>query len=138
MGFLPIALALLGFLLLWGMVNYSTIKSKKAEAEIIWAEIKDLWRLKQEKVKFHNSSPESTIQKPGLVSPGYVAESNHRLMEIIKAYFNNTEKAGFTEPDRKLSLKLQQYRNAANIYNKLIKEIPTRFVAIVSGLKPLP
>lgn len=148
MGYLPIALALMGFLLLWGMVNYNTVAEKFRAAENIRKEILELWRQKLQLAEkscllseIDGSFDRKTLDD--LTSPMAIKAANKTVDQQLAKNVDISQEAPpasekLFEVSMMLQQRLQAYQQLMHHYNALITSIPTKFISRVGGFKPLP
>ncbi|MDF9798026.1 hypothetical protein OKW21_003289 [Catalinimonas alkaloidigena] len=160
MGYLPIILALLGFVFLWAIVNYNSIKVKKVEVELASRQVFQFASLRNTIIKRMANivHEDDTLQK----IVGQVREQLNELTtdtnstqekieaekkvtqsvnDIPEGYVKNS---AYSEAYHQLQLAQNNYQKAASVYHKRLKEYhellnryPSKMVAKVSGFKPV-
>lgn len=153
MGFIPIFLALGGFIFLWALVNYQTLRSYKQKALMVKEEINAI----QNKITTDVAQLESCCV-PEL--EGLLKQINADVMEVGQeqkilsdlAIFNSNFEMAYREEANGLQevikkdlatdvdafLKLRKiYQKNASDFNRLIAEKPTFFIARLFGLKKM-
>jgi hypothetical protein len=160
MGYLPIILALLGFTFLWVIVNYNSIKAKKAEIEQAAEQVFKYASLRNTILKRMANIPheDSTLQQ-------IVTQVSEKLNEETPEHLSTEEKisaekvtteavtsipAGYvkdspySEAYKQLQVAQNLYQKAASTYfrrrkeyHELIQKYPSKLIASISGFKPI-
>jgi len=160
MGYLPIILAILGFIFLWGIVNYHSIKNRKREvadaSELVFRyaalrqniiiqlaniEADDdslrplLLRIREAIVpleKEKSTASELLIAEKELTQ--HIDELPDQLGKLknYRSSIEQLQKAdlAYRIAANRYSLKLEQY-------NSLVTKAPSKFLAAITGFKPL-
>lgn len=158
MGYLPIILALLGFIFLWAIVNYNSIKIKKAEVEQASRQVFQHASLRNTIIKRMANiiHEDNTLQKiVGQVrdqlnelsldtaSTEDKIQAEKKVTQAVKdipeGYVKNSS---YSEAYHQLQLAQNNYQKAASIYHKrlqeyheLIGKYPSKMIAKASGFK---
>lgn len=159
MGFLPIILAILGFVFLWGIVNYQSLRMrkiqvKKWEDEVLQAAgnrdetLKNLLAQDDENAALQELS--DFINRKLEASSGTrqsIAEKLQQekvLGELVADIPPPSGNTAYEEAYNKLQKSHLRYRQSVNTYrksirdyNELIKKNPTRMLAGIMGFKPM-
>ncbi len=157
MGMLPIALAIVGFVFLWAIVNYNSLKQKHDALNKVHYDLREIARQRHTFLLLVVSALQKPL--PEAVIPtldalrGYLSESEKTAISInqeisVSEHISSLQEkstilqAGgakgqsledlFQENDRMLQ-KIRQYRIIKKHYNELVVSIPTRFIAGISG-----
>ncbi|MEK6477041.1 hypothetical protein WJR50_05885 [Catalinimonas sp. 4WD22] len=158
MGYLPIILALLGFIFLWAIVNYNSIKIKKAEVEQASKQVFQYASLRNTIIKRMANivHEDNTLQKivakvcdqlnelsieAASTEDKIQAEKKvtQAVKDIPEGYVKNSP---YSEAYHQLQLAQNNYQKAASVYHKrlqeyheLINKYPSKMVAKASGFK---
>lgn len=160
MGFLPIIVALLGFLLLWGIVNYYSIKQRRNEVKLAISEVFEASerrnealqllidadrRDKNQKEILHYIGKQLDRRKEGEVGISDKLRQENKVSDLImdippqeeapayQTQFDEVQKA-----NKGYQMTARLFRNRSADYNELISNYPSKLVARISGQKPIP
>ena len=158
MGYLPIILALLGFIFLWGIVNHHSIKTRKAElaqaADLVYryAALRQNIILQIANIKSEDTSLYTLMQRiksavtpitRDEASPEDVLASEERLTKHInelpdqlatqKSYRNSVKQ--LQKADMEYRIAANRYQLKVQQYNDLVGKSPSKFVALLTGFK---
>lgn len=160
MGYLPIILALLGFTFLWAIVNYNSIKIKKAEVEQASLQVFKYAGLRNTIIKrmaniihedntlqqivakvcaqLNEDKPETVGIEEKMKAEKSVTQS---VADIPAGYVKNSP---YSEAYKQLQVVQNSYQKAASVYvhrreeyHELLRKYPSKLVAKVSGFKPM-
>jgi len=147
MGFLPVLVVLIGSLVLWTMIGYSSLSRYKGLA--IDSE-KEAQILKHELIMEVNGFEEFEPQfKANLVQQLEMLQSQNmdQLLDKIQSVSDNKSKeegsidfqflASVTKRLSKQNDLMRIHKSAVKSFNALIKEKPTSFIAYLFGFKPI-
>ncbi|MEQ9440567.1 MAG: hypothetical protein RIG62_16055 [Cyclobacteriaceae bacterium] len=161
MGYLPIILAILGFVFLWGIVNYNAMKTRKAEAsqaaDLVYryAALRQNIIIQLANIQSGDTSLFTLMQRIKESvrpisrennSPIDVLSSEQKLSRHIDGLPDQlaTEKS-YRNSVQQLQKADMEYRIAANRfalkvrqYNELVTKSPSRLVAGLVGFKKMP
>lgn len=160
MGYIPIILAILGFILLWGIVNFNSIKHKKKEAEeaasllFKYAALRNTILRQMNQVVDEDTTIHTLIEQvqPHLNDQtqqdiavqrkiALEKEVSERIASIPPVAVDNLN---YQNTYKQLQVADNHYRKAATLYqirlkqyNDLVVKNPTRLLANVLGFKPI-
>lgn len=143
MGMLPIFLIMLGFLLLWAVLTYNSLKIKRSEVEVTEARVQDLMLQRMaflqkamELADQHND--QAVVTALNELLDGEQENSREKLRsnsqmhpetEMMVTEFLGADK-GLTETRQRLVAQRKSY-------NSLIVEYPTKFISQAMRIKPI-
>ncbi len=160
MGYLPIILALLGFIFLWGIVNYHSIKTKKAEvgqaanqvfkyASLRNTIIKRMANIQHEDktlqqivIKVRDQLHEGTHAEVGTAEK---MEAEKKTTKIVKDIPDGYSKnSSYSDAYHQLQVTQNSYQKAASAYHRrqdeyheLLRKYPSKLVASLAGFKQI-
>lgn len=156
MGFLPIFLALAGFIFLWAVLVYNGIKSTQKKLNLTAMSIQKLNDRRLELIKgLENKEPSFSgflshlrqgIHEESLEEPISTWETQER--HIQEQQINMFEKEGYTaetealitelaETSKKIRSEVGSYYAGIRSYNRLILKAPHRYLAGPMGFQPI-
>lgn len=161
MGYLPIILALLGFTFLWAIVNYNSIKVKKAEVAQAAQQVFKYASLRNTIIKRMANIPheDNTLQQivmqasrtlneetPEQLSPEEKITAEKVTTQAVKSIpAGYVKDSPYSEAYTQLQVAHNQYQKAASTYfrrrteyHELIQKYPSKLIASISGFKPFP
>ncbi|WKN31472.1 hypothetical protein PZB74_21210 [Porifericola rhodea] len=160
MGYLPIILALLGFIFLWAIVNYNSIKLKKAEAEqaskLVFqqAALRSTIIKRMANISHEDATLLQTVQRvknslndyeEGQISTVEKIEAekkvNASINDIPQDYIKDSP---YSEAYHQLQIAHNNYQRVAAVYlskvknyEELLHRYPSKLIASAGGFKPL-
>lgn len=160
MGFLPIIVAILGFLLLWGIVNFYSIRQRKSEVEAAESllfsaaasrnqQLKNMADLEQadtnQEQLFQFISRQLDEHRQGQIPVAEKLLAEKKVSELILDIPPDESNAEYQQRYRQLQEANKAYQRAASLYrlrsneyNELITKNPSKMLARMSGYKPTP
>jgi hypothetical protein len=152
MGFLPIAVAIFGFVLLWAIVNYNSLLTRRDQIRNLEEESKLLTDHRRKIiVALESALSQLSIINPELSKkihqfPTVRSVKTKELTSKVKLYLqqtsgvqNHTELdtllASLEDTDFQLYYAWRKRQQSILLYNKLVKKMPSRIVATLSGFK---
>lgn len=159
MGFLPIIVAILGFLLLWGIVNYYSIRQRKNEVETAAVQVFEAAERRNQhimKMADQKLADENQARLFQFIS-GQLDEHHHGQIPVEKKLAAEKKVSEFMmdippheheaeyqrsyqqllESDKAYKRAASLYRLRSSEYNELIGKNPSKMLARLSGYKPI-
>lgn len=160
MGYLPIILALLGFIFLWAIVNYNSIKLKKGEVEQASQQVFQFARLRNTIIKrmanivHEDESLQKIVSRVREQLNELSAESSsteekmqaeYKVSQAVKDIPQGYVKtSAYSDAYHQLQTAQNNYQKAASIYQRrrreyheLISKQPSKIVARIGGFKAI-
>jgi|SRR5690606_24472979 len=131
MGYIPIIVALLGFITLWGLVNYNSIKAKKIaldqKAQEVYkyaalrnATLRQLAKIASQDTTlthlFHEAVDKLDDRSPEEVSVHEKMQREHKVTELIAEIPLIGEDENYRKMFKQLQIADDYYRKAASAY----------------------
>jgi len=160
MGFLPIIVAILGFILLWGIVNFYSIRQRRSEAKAAGravfaaAEQRNLLVKELASQRFRDDNLAQLLQyiskqlddhQPDQISLKDKLKIEQKVSELIRDIPPMEGHAQHQSTYQDLRTADHTYKRAASVsrlrsaeYNELLSKNPSKLLARLSGFKPLP
>lgn len=159
MGYIPIIVALLGFLVLWGLVNYNSLKAKRIaleqKAQDVYkfsvlrnATLRQLAKIASKDVTlthlFQEVVDKLDDRKPNEVEVHEKMHQEHKVTELIAGIPLIEEDENYQKMFKQLQIADDYYRKAASAYNYRLKDYnalvtrnPSKIVASLMRFKPV-
>lgn len=155
MGFLPIAVAIFGFVLLWAVVNYNSLLTRQEQIRKIGEERKELENRRYTVL----SKLEVLLSRLSILDPALLAElrqfptarsvKTKELTSKVKVHvLQHTGTVHHAEADNLLTsledidfhlyYAQRKWQQSILVYNKLVTRMPSRIVATLSGFRTVP
>ena len=159
MGYIPIIVALLGFILLWGLVNYNSIKAKKIaldqKAQDVYkfsilrnATLRQLAKIASQDTTlthlFHEAVGKLDDRNSEEVDVHKKIQQEHKVTELIAEIPLIGEDENYKKMFKQLQIADDYYRKASSAYsfrlkdyNALVTRNPSKIVASLMRFKPV-
>jgi hypothetical protein len=154
MGFLPIAVAIFGFVLLWAVVNYNSLLTRWDQIQNLEEETKLLTeRRKKIIAAIETAFSQLSIIYPELLKkiqqfPTARSVKTKELSTEVKLHLQQTLGVqnhaevdallrSLEDIDFQLFYAQRKWQQSILLYNKLVKRMPSRIVATLSGFRPV-
>lgn len=160
MGYLPIVLALLGFTFLWAIVNYNSLKSKKAEVEqaalqvFKYASLRNAIIKRMANISHEDNTLQQTVvkvrdqlneQDPEAIRTTEKIEAEKKISQMVSDIPAGYKKDSlYSEAYKQLQVVQNSYKKAASVYlirreeyHELLRRQPSKLIAHIFGFKPI-
>lgn len=159
MGYIPIIVALLGFVVLWGLVNYNSIKAKKIaldqKAQEVYkyatlrnATLRQLAKIASQDITlthlFHEAVDKLDDRNSEEVDVHEKMQREHKVTEVIAEIPLIGEDENYRKMFKHLQIADDYYRKVASAYafrvkdyNALVTRNPSKIVASIMRFKPV-
>ena len=159
MGYIPVIVALLGFITLWGLVNYNSIKAKKIaldqKAQEVYkyamlrnATLRQLAKIASQDITlthlFHEAVNKLDDRNPEEVNIHEKMQGEHKVTELIAEIPLIEEDENYRKMFKQLQVADDYYRKVASAYsfrlkdyNGLVTRNPSKIVASLMRFKPV-
>lgn len=156
MGYLPVILAMAAFVILWGIVSNNSIKTRKKEAEASASLVFEQASIRNEQLRhLHHLKPLSSevqfLLKQTQDQREHAISSTDILLAAQKVStampdlsVSDMDNQPHQEAHKQLQIAQENFQKAAGLfrirlkqYNELVSKNPTKFIARLTGNKPV-